>query len=524
MSQLLKVFISLLLFHPVSKSQTIEFLDINDVKASVSADGRLFRNGFEVPKGSKRNTINESNLWMAAYNGNRDLKVAANTFRNQSDFFYGPIATDYSDSSYINKYNRTWKINQSDITNHIRNYMTPGYQTPNSIKDWPGNGNEANGEAKLLAPFEDLNRNKIYEPEKGEYPIVCGDQAIYFIFNDSKSIHTNSNGEPLYFEIHGTVYGFKNSLDTALNQTVFVKFIIYNRSKSYYEDFCLGLLTDYKIGNSSDDYIGYDTGNQLAYSYNSSDTDLVYGVNPPVQGCLIFDSPVHTFMYYNSNNGNFPPATGTPSSAVEYYRFLNASWRDATHLTRGGSGYNPSSQDSSKYAFTGNPFDTGWTQLGLSPKNIEHSLLAKKDDFLEANGITSADFAFTYARDFKGNHLSAIKLLKEYASKVNWFYNDNLRSCAHPWVKTNQLDATAQLYIEPNPFTSKIKIRSTNFPSNQKVKIEVFNYLGQTMWSEQKAQLDENEIDLSILPPGIYFISFSYLNSRISKVIYKTQN
>lgn len=154
MLQLLNVSILILLFHPLSQSQTIEYLDINDIKASVSADGRLFRNGFEIPKGSKRNTIREANLWLGAYDVQHDLKIAANTIRNQSDFFYGPAAIDYNDSSYIKRYNRTWKINQTEINNHVRNFMTPGYQIPNSIKDWPGNGNTANGEAQLLAPLK----------------------------------------------------------------------------------------------------------------------------------------------------------------------------------------------------------------------------------------------------------------------------------------------------------------------------------------------------------------------------------
>lgn len=521
MLKVLKVQIALLLILPVCQSQTIEYLDINDIKASVSADGRLFRNGFEIPKGSKRNTIREANLWLGAYDVQHDLKIAANTIRNQSDFFYGPVAIDYNDSSYIKRYNRTWKINQTEINNHVRNFMTPGYQIPNSIKDWPGNGNTANGEAQLLAPFEDLNKNKIYEPEKGDYPIICGDQAIYYIINDAKSIHTNSNGYPLDAEIHGMVYAFKNTSDTTLNQTVFVKFNLSNRSKSEYFDFFIGLFTDYKIGNSLDDYIGFDVNKNLAYSYNSSDTDLVYGVNPPVQGCTLLNYPAHSFMYYNSNQGNFPAATGTPTTAIEYYRMLNSSWRDGYHLTRGGNGYDPPRSDYTNYAFTGNPYDTGWTQLGISPMNSEHSIVIIKLDRIKNSEIVSPNFAFTYARDFTGNHLSAIKLLKEYSSKISLFYNHNLFNCFNGWVKTNQLDEKVQFSIEPNPFLNSISIKSPDLPLDQIIKIQVINTLGEIVWTKDRFDKDQNIIELSKLKSGIYYLNLFWPHSNSSKVIVK---
>ena len=39
---------------------------------------------------------------------------------------------------------------------------------PESIRDWPANGNSA--QDQFLAPFFDQNGNGYYEPEQGDYP------------------------------------------------------------------------------------------------------------------------------------------------------------------------------------------------------------------------------------------------------------------------------------------------------------------------------------------------------------------
>ena len=50
----------------------------------------------------------------------------------------------------------------------------PGYQTPNSILEWPGNFNElldnTNTYDPNLAPFFDRNGDLVYDPLDGDYP------------------------------------------------------------------------------------------------------------------------------------------------------------------------------------------------------------------------------------------------------------------------------------------------------------------------------------------------------------------
>ncbi|MBA3899425.1 MAG: hypothetical protein H0X62_04310, partial [Bacteroidetes bacterium] len=132
-----------------------------------------------------------------------------------------------------------WKINKSDIDNHISNFATAGYILPASIANWPGNGNTANGEMALLAPYFDVNLNDKYDPQNGDYPLIRGNQAIFFIFNDDKVPHS-SGAVKMGIEVHGMAYSFSNLSDSALNHAVFVNYEIYNRSSNNYNDVYLG--------------------------------------------------------------------------------------------------------------------------------------------------------------------------------------------------------------------------------------------------------------------------------------------
>ena len=65
-------------------------------------------------------------------------------------------------------FRRLWKIEKDTVDYHIANWNQPNYQIPTSILEWPGNGNS--NTAKILAPFEDIDGDSIYEPQTGRLP------------------------------------------------------------------------------------------------------------------------------------------------------------------------------------------------------------------------------------------------------------------------------------------------------------------------------------------------------------------
>ena len=150
-------------------------LDINNMLARINYEGSFFTKldstehslgpGFEVPKGSGKNTIYVSTLWIGGYDAGNNLREAAQTYKqNGTDYWAGPLDTTNC-STDTTGWQKTWKVNMSTILYHKLNWNKAGYVMPDEIKNWPGNG--IGKYIKILAPFADLNSDGIYEPQNG---------------------------------------------------------------------------------------------------------------------------------------------------------------------------------------------------------------------------------------------------------------------------------------------------------------------------------------------------------------------
>jgi hypothetical protein len=171
-----------------------DFLNSNNINALISPFGNHFwdqdSSRFEVPKGSGKKALFANSFWIGGINDAGNLCVAAERYRqNGTDFFMGPISNTY-DSVYMRKWYRLWKLDKQQIRNHINSYSFPGYVPIDAIANWPAHGDVALGQSADIAPFHDTNLDGVYNPMSGDYPLIRGDEAIYFIMNDLRSINT----------------------------------------------------------------------------------------------------------------------------------------------------------------------------------------------------------------------------------------------------------------------------------------------------------------------------------------------
>lgn len=134
---------------------------------------------------------------------------------------------------------------------------------------------------------------------------------------------------PLGVEIHASVYAFDEPQDTALNNTVFVSYKIFNRSNSVYSNSYFGAFSDFDLGYGFDDFIGCDVKAGMAYGFNGDETDGPgtgsYTGVPPAQGCIMLagpyedpdnlDNPIIDIakmqMYYPEQLANYLRSDGT---------------------------------------------------------------------------------------------------------------------------------------------------------------------------------------------------------------------
>jgi hypothetical protein len=504
------IFICFFLIKTVN-AQVYSEIDNNNIKAGFWNEGTFFWDKasnprFEVPKNSNKHANFASGLWISGIDDGGMLIAAAQTYNQTgTDYQFGPIATNRSANNYIQRYNKIWKINTSEINYHIQNYNNPNYVIPNQILTWPGNGVVSNGEPAQLAPYFDSNSNNIYDPINGDYPLIKGEQALFYIFNDNK-VHTETGSSvPFKFDFYVMAYVF-TPINQALNNTVFIDIKIVNKSARTYSNLKLGMWDDPDLGAYIDDFIGCDVGRNLAFVYNSSDIDApngenTYGANPPSMGVQFLSHKMDNMMYYINNSTN----QGNPSNSNQIDKYLSAKWRDGVQLTYGGSGYGGSSN--CNYAF---PWDTDsnnpqtWMQTGTA--NDLRFIPSTNLGELSPNQSICFTMAYTVSFGDSGA-ISSVYKLKQDADFIKGFYQqNNLLNCSQNSSPLSIINESSDVNWEifPNPNSGNFQISFISGTEGIE-EIEIYSIDGKKI-AEYNNFLHQKSKLITLNNRGIYLV------------------
>lgn len=378
-------------------------LSINNVRALILSGGDMWWDQglevarYEVPKGSGKHSYFASALWIGGLDQGGQLRTAAQTYRQTgNDFWPGPLdVTNASiDGTGCSRWDKMFQIYRQDVADYAA-YLSspsdfPGYTLPQSIINYPGNGDVSLNEDLSMAPFWDINADGLYRPEDGDYPkydifntastgggcqnFLFGDQTLFWVFNDKGNIHSESGGQPMGLEIRAQAFAF--ATNDEINDMTFYQYQIINRSNVTISNTYFGSWNDPDLGVYNDDFIGCDVQNGLGFCYNSDDQDGTgsgnsYGDKPPCSAVDFFKGPkadpylvggvevdrpanmtisgsgygdgivgnetlgMEYFMIFK----NDATTQGNPSQATHFYNYLQSKWKDGTNLTYGGSGY-----------------------------------------------------------------------------------------------------------------------------------------------------------------------------------------
>ena len=563
------LFFGLLLFNSI-KAQTPagDNLDINNIKARFNADGSLFNSfgtgfnqGFEVPKGSGTHTFFSSGLWIGGYDNGGVLKLAGQTYSQTGhDFFPGPLNTlAATDSLTMIAYNKVWKINKCTIDSFIVNCQTglPGYVTPSVITNWPA----FSSFGQHLAPFFDANNDGLYNADSCDYPIIKGDQAVFFVFNDKGKPHTETGGAPIGVEIQAMAYAYNCSNDAALYNTVFTNYKVINKSSFRLDSTFIGNWADFDIGAYNDDYVGCDVTRSAMYVYNGDlidgpalGTQAVYGANPPAQATVFLRGPLadadgtdtvmHTtpngfgygdliidnerlglsnFVYYN-NDAN--PVNGNPAGADDFYQFLNSTWRNGFPVTYGGAG-TVTTNPAASYMFPGNSdplgFGTGtvqapWDETVNTPSD-RRGVGSVGPFTLQAGATQEIDFAYVYARATTGGNLASVTAMQNRIDSVKQKFTAGITPCgcgSPNGINNLALNNTFSFY--PNPASSELTVNYNGVAKSYSIK--VYNALGQLVKSVETITTDKSTVNISDLNTGVYLLNvFDGENSTTKRFV-----
>jgi hypothetical protein len=500
------------------KNKSFDTLKTNNIHCRINACGTQFwdmdsETMFEVPANSGINAIYSQSMWMGAYDQDNEPHVAADRDRyDDVDYFPGPVmdSAAYTPEYDIN-WNRVWMLYQTDIDYHRAHWQDAGYEIIENLSDWPALINPE------LAPFYDIDGNGAYDPANGDFPLIKGDQAIYFIFNDDRGYHSNSHGTKIGAEIHAMYYAYNRPGDSTLNNTIFASYQVINKSENNYHDYYLGFYNDFDIGCYIDDYLGTDTVLNSLYAYNNSpiDSSYLYAANygnyPPASSFTALNQNISSTMsYYLHNYGTWPP-----NFYRGYYYNLKAIWCDSTHLTIGNHGYG--GNEPTMFMYTGDPVTgQGWLDVVvINEINDRKGLVSTGPFTLIAGESIELDFALVFARDYSGGdlaHLNSVSLLKERIAEVQDFYDN---SSGEEELQLPQME----IEIYPNPFSDFVTIKTaSNF---QNLTFSVFDILGEMLVSGTIQKNNQTQINLKKLNNGIYFIRVSDGESFMTRKILK---
>lgn len=571
--------------------KSYENIDLNNINARVDKDV-LFMDransisGFEVPKGSGSNTIYASNIWFAGIDNSGQLKGYADTYTSYSPGQWpdrggcaGPIMDNQYYESYSYKWDRVWKVSAIDIQNHIN-----GLGTTEAILNWPAHGDVSKGQAFDLAPYYDVDGNGYYDPSSGDYPIIKGQQAIYFIRNSNRSYNSYQFAAP-YIEFHGMVYAYNCPEDSAINNTLFLDYTMYNRSPFTYTDCYFGQWVDFDLGNWGDDYVGCDVSRGTFYAYNGDNFDedgggvTGYGITPPAQGVTFLkgaqqdndgiDNPFTTniptaiaqngipyaglgtgfgdgildneflglshFMSYNIGaviNGN-----GDPRNGVDIYDYLQGNWLDSVgSVTWGGDG-NPLTTGNTiaaDYLFPGDSDPLFWSTQGAPVTPVPWTEVEAGNYPGDRRGMGSTgpftfnpgaviemELAFVFGRDYNGtDNWSSLAVMQERV--------DSIRSYHANGFATTPCGG-AILGVKNEAILSNLLSIYPNPFANQflvsyqptnKTTVEVYSLLGQKVVSQPVTQ-HLTLLDLTNQPNGVYFVRVTDGNEIVTKKVVK---
>jgi hypothetical protein len=492
-------------------------ININNISLRIMNVGdwgwdRVSSSKNEMPKGSGKHSIFAGALWLGGMEkGN--LRMAAMTYRqNGSDFFPGPLDTSTGsiDSMESAKYDKIWKIKRTDL-NDFRHGSAPATY---DMLSWPGNPIDkvSAGQAfsHYMAPFYDANGNGIYDPstdgKTSDYPLILGDEELWWVFNDKEGIHKETKGLALGVEVRARAYAYNCPNDTPLYNTVFFQYDIINRGGNNYDSFYIGNWTDFELGYAFDDYTGCDTLLNAFYAYNGSNYDSVYGKDLPAQAVVFLDRPMNNFVSYNND---FNGVNGNPDSVSHYYNYLTSRWKNGAlihddHKNGTGSGTR------THFMFPGDPASTSkseWTEKNAgNPPGDRRGIAASGPYQFKPGETKTISFAYVFSQKAGANGdntFNVAQMKKDVKHIRDIFTKGSIASCSSTsGIAEDALDAK-RLKIYPNPVTNEARLINTGASA---CSVRVINGLGQEVYSTWFAAMDEKALPLQNLAAGIYTI------------------
>jgi hypothetical protein len=387
-----------------------------------------------------------------------------------------------------------------------------------------------NWAAEIGAPYFDLNNDGKYNPEFDK-PQIYGDEMLWMVFHDNDPMFIIYPEEFLFkigMEIHSTIFAFKSR--NLLWDVIFKKYKLINKGTQTVDSMYFSYYSDPDIGDPNDDYVGSDSVLSLAYAYNASSTDGIYGSHPPAVGYALLQGPVvkssindsaffdnkiiagyrnldaSSFNFYIYDAG-YP---GEPIIHVlrEYWNFVRGLLWDGTPSV------DPHLGTPTKFPLSGDPYrQTGWYEGAGWPGGLfpyDRRMILNCGPFTMAPGDTQ-EVVYAILAGQGSSNTASVEELKKMVPRLQYFHKNYSPPVPEIKEEKKQLDfKMTQNY--PNPFNSQTVIHY-QIPLESRVIIKVYDVLGNEVAllknELQKPGDYQTVFNANNLASGIYILNIS---------------
>ncbi|MCF8241297.1 MAG: T9SS type A sorting domain-containing protein [Melioribacteraceae bacterium] len=525
--------------------QDYDYIAVNEVKMWVgnngdgSHDPNTDASGFYWPGGEDAaltSIYKDGLVFGGVYNG--EIRVNGNTYIE--GLTPGMIlGNGQPDDPMLSKY-KVFKVRED------WELFPPGVQKDKleyNYNHWP---------VEAGAPFDDNDNDGEYNPEI-DSPYFIGNEVLYYVANDmDSSASTFTYGSnPMGLEFQTLIWGYGSI--PSLNDVVFKKYKIINKSDVTIEDMYLTYWTDDDLGFAGDDYVGCDTTLNLGFSYNGDEWDDEYndhGFTTPAVGHMMIQGPIvpgepsdtavfngrkirgfknlpmTSFVFYQNGSNSIyqDPVIGDYQGTLEFYNIMQGK------SVEGESFIDPSTNEETVFVLSGNPVTgTGWYEGSGWPGGFDpgdRRYVMSSGPFNLAPGQTQ-EVVYAIFMGMGNSRLQSVSELMNKGFEIHQYFNDVLVNIKD---KTDIIADEFELYQNyPNPFnpTTTIEFSIPNFVGDENfrplrgVKLKVFDILGREVKTLLNKPMQPGrhkvEFDASGLASGVYFYqlnSGSYINTK----------
>ena len=506
-------------------------IDVGDVFARVFNTGAMFfRDSSEyfVPRSSGSSPIFAASLWVGGL-ADGELRMAGATY-GDFEFWPGPldpVTGRPPDPEDCSDYDRIWRVARRDLIE----YYQSGIAT-RDLAEWPYD---------LGAPVLDGDGDPTnYALADGDQPAISGDQVLWWVMNDVGDDHRNTQVPPIGLEVQVSAFGFGGG-PPALHQSSFYRYRLVNHSPFALDSAYVTIYADLELGDPTDNYVGTDTDRDLAFAYNADNVDgtgdgATYGTPPPAFGVQIVKGPVALPNGRDDDgdgesdepgeragaaanlafHGGQPVPQVDPRYGAEMYHVMGGRWIDGTPLTRGGTGWNPGSTDTTTTMFAEDPIPPRfWSErcpnspgCGSGHPPGQRRIYFSTGPFRLAPAATE-DVLIAMVFGQGTDHLDSIVELRRAATAVRNAYDAGLLDPSRvPGFTAPDGPLSVQLRRPaPNPFTGEA-VMSVTLPAAADVRVALVDVLGREVAVLADGPREAGPHPIAIegagLAPGVY--------------------